>query len=109
MPPYLLLVVLILKPNGNIRLCIGYRKLHAITVAYKFLMEYNKIHMEWLHEAKHTSYTSTLDLHSGFHQVQVYSPNQDKTALVCPFETYHFIKMPFGLKNVPATLQRLIH
>ncbi|GBP20017.1 Retrovirus-related Pol polyprotein from transposon 17.6 [Eumeta japonica] len=41
-------------------------------------------------------------------QVGVKSEDQDKTAFVTPFGTFRFKRMPFGLRNAPATFQRLI-
>ncbi|GFX44757.1 retrovirus-related Pol polyprotein from transposon 17.6 [Trichonephila clavipes] len=34
--------------------------------------------------------------------------DQDNTAFVCPFWTYRYLRMPFGLRNAPTTFQRLI-
>ncbi|GFT68898.1 transposon Tf2-6 polyprotein [Trichonephila clavipes] len=50
-----------------------------------------------------TPFMSTLDLRAGFHQVKVHVEDQDKTAFVCPFGTYRFLRMPYGLRNAPAT------
>ncbi|GFW66928.1 retrovirus-related Pol polyprotein from transposon 17.6 [Trichonephila clavipes] len=61
-----------------------------------------------LQEAKHTAYISTIDLKSGYHQVNVNPADRDKTAFVCPLGTYRFKRMPFGLKYAPATFQRLM-
>ncbi|GFW21561.1 retrovirus-related Pol polyprotein from transposon 17.6 [Trichonephila clavipes] len=66
---------------------------------------------EWidlLQEAKHTAYISTIDLKSGYHQVNVNPADRDKTVFVCPFGTYRFKRLPFRLKNAPANFQRLM-
>ncbi|GFV71167.1 retrovirus-related Pol polyprotein from transposon 297 [Trichonephila clavipes] len=62
----------------------------------------------FLHDAKSTAFVSTLDLKSGYHQVEVNPADQDKTAFVCPFGTFRYKRMPFGLRNAPATFQRLM-
>ena len=103
--PYASPVVLVPKPDGSMRLCIDYRKLNAVTVPDTYPLPRMD---DLLHEAKHTSFMSTLDLRAGYHQIKVYPPDQDKTAFVCPFGTFRYLKMPFGLRNAPATFQRLI-
>ena len=49
---------------------------------------------------------SVADLSAGFHQILLRAEDRPKTAFTTPWGRYHFIRMPFGLKNVPATFQQ---
>ncbi|KAI5682009.1 hypothetical protein M9H77_03237 [Catharanthus roseus] len=48
----------------------------------------------------------SLDGYSGYHQILVYPEDQEKSIFTCPFGTFAFRRMPFGLCNGPATFQR---
>ena len=55
--------------------------------------------------SKHTHFCF-LDGYSGFSQIPVSQLDQEKTTFTCPFGTYAYRCMPFGLCNAPATFQR---
>ena len=89
-----------------VRVCVDYRKLNAITIPDRYLLP--RID-DLLHTAKSTKFMTTLDLQSGYYQVEVAEVDLDKTCLISPFGTFRFKRMPFGLRNAPATFQRLIN
>ncbi|GFV04908.1 retrovirus-related Pol polyprotein from transposon 17.6 [Trichonephila clavipes] len=81
------------------------KKLNEITVADTYPLPRM---VDLLHQAKLTPFMSTLDLRAGYHQVKVHVEDQDKTAFVCPFGTYRFLRMPYGIEVDPEKVASIL-
>lgn len=87
------------------RLVVDYRKLNEHTIDDKYPLPNIADILDKLGKA---NYFSTLDLASGFHQIEVNPEDVQKTAFSTEGGHFEFRRMPFGLKNAPSTFQRVM-
>jgi len=85
------------------RVCIDYRKLNSMTKKDHFPLPFIDQMFERL--AGH-AYYSFLDSYSRYNQIPIAREDQQKMTFTCPFDTFAYRRMPFGLYNTPATFQR---
>ncbi|XP_073017924.1 uncharacterized protein [Primulina eburnea] len=85
------------------RVCMDYRKLNNATRKDHFPLPFIDQMLDRLAGYCHYCF---LDGYSGYNQIAIAPEDQEKTTFTCPYGTFAFRRMPFGLCNAPATFQR---
>ncbi|KAE8875803.1 hypothetical protein PF005_g30074 [Phytophthora fragariae] len=98
-------IVIVLKKNGvNIRLCIDYKMVNAVTA----IMEYAISLVDDLTDLEKYLWYCSLDAASGFWAITMTRRARQISAFVCALGHFEWLRMPFGLKNAPMIYQRMI-
>ena len=99
-------VVFVRKKDGSLRLCLDFRRLNSQTVRDAYMLPLIESTLDGLAGAK---YFTSLDLQSGYWQVEIEEEDKPKTAFrVEGVGFFECNRMPFGLTNAPAVFQRLM-
>nr|GEZ34258.1 reverse transcriptase domain-containing protein [Tanacetum cinerariifolium] len=85
------------------RVCIDYRKLNEATCMDHFPLPFMDQMLKRL--ARNLCYCF-LDGFSGYFQIPIDPKDQEKTTFTCPYGTFAYCRLPFGLCNAPITFQR---
>ncbi|GJS20025.1 reverse transcriptase domain-containing protein [Tanacetum coccineum] len=85
------------------RVCIDYRKLNEATRKDHFPLPFMD---QMLERLAGNQYYCFLDGFSGYFQIPIDPKDQEKTTFTCPYGTFAYRRMPFGLCNAPGTFQR---
>ena len=99
-------VTLAKKKTGTYRFCVDYRALNGVTKS--------DVHPlpridELLERYETSKWFTSIDLAAGFHQIKMAEEDREKMAFTCSWGLFEYNVMPFGLKNAPATFQRLMN
>ena len=95
--------ILVPKSNGTYRMCTDYRKVNSVTKTDSFPIPRIDDCIE------NSKYVTKFDLLKGFWQVPLTDKAKEVSAFATPNGLYQYKVMPFGMKNSPATFQRLVN
>ena len=103
--PWVSPVVIALKKNGDIRLCVDLRRVNeAIIGEWHPLPTKDEI----LHEANGSTVFSKIDLRWGFHQVELEKSSTHLTTFVANGKLCRYKRLPFGISSAPELYQKII-
>lgn len=103
--PYAAPITLQPKKDGSLRFCVDFRGLNSVTIRDVYPIP--RID-DTFDQLQHVKYFTSMNLRSGFWQVELDETSRDKTAFISHAGLFRFKVMPFGLTNAPATFQRLM-
>jgi len=99
-------ILFVPKPNGRgLHLCVDYRGINKITIPNWYRLP---LMQELQDPIQGAQWFMKMDLENGFHLIRVKVEDEWKTAFRTRYSLYEFMVMPFGLANVPATMQDMM-
>lgn len=93
-------LVLVPTKNGKWIICVDYQELNKATKKDHFPLPFIDQLLDGLAGKKFFSF---LDGFSRYNHIQINPEDQDKTNFTCPWGTFAYRVLPFGLCNTPAT------
>ena len=98
--------ILVPKHDGGFRFCTDFRKVNDKTKSDSFPIPRITDCIDQIGNAK---FVSTFDMLKGYWQVPLTQRAREISAFVTPSGLYQYKVMPFGMKNAPATFQRMVN
>lgn len=99
-------IIIVPKKNGELRLCVDYRGLNFMTKRPIYPLPDSQ---QLFDSVAGATYFSTLDLSSGYYNVEVQECDKEKTAFSTRRGQWEFNRLPFGLSGAPATFQMMMN
>jgi hypothetical protein len=99
-------VLFVEKKDKELRLCVDYRPLNAVTIKNKYPLPRNGILFDQLAGAQ---VFSRIDLCSGYHQIKIRAEDIPKTAFTMRYGLYEYLVMSFTLMNAPTHFMYLMN
>ncbi|KAG1926323.1 thy-1 membrane glycoprotein [Pimephales promelas] len=98
--------LLVGKPDGTQRFCTDYRRVNTLTKPDSYPLPRME---DCVDQVGSANYVSKFDLLKGYWQVPLTARAQEISSFITPFGLYSYTVMSFGLRNAPATFQRLMN
>jgi hypothetical protein len=98
--------VLFVEKDKELRLCVNYRPLNAVTIKNKYPLPCIDILLDQLVGAQ---VFSKIDLRSGYHQTKIRAEDIPKTSFTTRYDLFEYLDMSFGLMNAPAHFMYLMN
>ena len=98
-------IVPVLKPSGDVRICVDLKKLNEKIQREKFIIPTLD---DVLHRLKGSKIFTKLDAQSGFHQIPLDESSAKLTTFITPFGRFYFNRLPFGVSSAPEIYQRIM-
>jgi hypothetical protein len=97
---------LFVEKDKELRLCVDYRPLNAVTIKNKYLLPRFDILFDQLAGAQEFS---KIDLCSGYDQIKIHAEDVPKIAFTTRYDLFEYLIMSFGLMNAPAHFMYLLN
>ncbi|XP_064477846.1 uncharacterized protein LOC135391507 [Ornithodoros turicata] len=96
-------IVPVVKPSGNVRICVDLTKLNASVLRERYTLPTVE---ETLGQLGNASVFSKLNANSGFYKIKLSQESQELTTFITPFGRYRFTRMRFGITSAPEYFQK---
>lgn len=94
------------KPDGSSRFCTDYRKVNQLTIPDSYPLPLIDDLIDAVGQSK---FVTTIDLQKGYYQIGLTERAKIISAFITPFGLFQYRVLPFGMRNAPATFQRVIN
>jgi hypothetical protein len=99
-------VLFVRKKDGSLRMCIDYRAVNKLTVKNKYPLPRIDDILDCINGS---TVFSSIDLRSGYYQIEIHPDDVPKTAFRTPFGSFQFKCLAFGMSNAPSSFQNVMN